>query len=98
MKNTKLQIENRKGYKLHAYLELPANQKPNFYGIFAHCFTCSSSLKAVRNISRSLTNFGFGVVRFDFIGLRKNLFANTEITKNMSKDVFINIIFTGNIT
>ncbi len=69
MKSTKLYILNDKGYKLQASLEMPANQRPNYYAIFAHCFTCNSSFNAVRNISRALTNHGFGVVRFDFTGL-----------------------------
>ncbi|GAA4888763.1 bifunctional alpha/beta hydrolase/OsmC family protein [Flaviramulus aquimarinus] len=72
MPSTKLNIQNNKGHKLQAYLELPANQKPNHYAIFAHCFTCNSSLSAVKNISRSLTNHGFGVVRFDFTGLGRS--------------------------
>lgn len=72
MKSSKLSIKNKKGYKLNAFLELPANQKPNHYAIFAHCFTCTSSLSAVRNISRALTNHGFGVVRFDFTGLGRS--------------------------
>jgi len=78
MKNTKLQIENKKGQTLHAYLELPANQKPNYYAIFAHCFTCTSNLSAVKNISRALTTHGFGVVRFDFTGLGKSEGEFTE--------------------
>lgn len=69
MKKQKVAIENRKGLLLNAHLELPANQKPNYYAIFAHCFTCSSSLSAVRNICRALTQDGFAVVRFDFTGL-----------------------------
>jgi len=72
MKNTKLNIENKKGHALQAYLELPANQKPNHYAIFAHCFTCTSTLTAVKNISRALTTNGFGVIRFDFTGLGKS--------------------------
>lgn len=72
MKRSKLTIPNNKGYQLNAFLELPANQKPEFYAIFAHCFTCTSSLSAVKNISRALTNYGFGVVRFDFTGLGKS--------------------------
>ena len=72
MRITKLNIINKKGYKLQAYLELPANQKPNYYAIFAHCFTCSSTLGAVKNISRSLTQHGFGVIRFDFTGLGRS--------------------------
>ncbi|NRB60235.1 MAG: alpha/beta fold hydrolase [Winogradskyella sp.] len=72
MKSQKLKITNRKGFTLNAQLELPANQKPNYYAIFAHCFTCSSSLSAVRNVSRSLTQDGFAVVRFDFTGLGRS--------------------------
>ncbi|MGJ8590987.1 MAG: bifunctional alpha/beta hydrolase/OsmC family protein [Aquaticitalea sp.] len=72
MKSEKLNIPNTKGLQLQAYLELPANQKPNYYAIFAHCFTCNSTLNAVKNISRALTNHGFGVVRFDFTGLGRS--------------------------
>ena len=85
MKNIKLQIVNSKGIKLQAYLELPANQKPNYFAIFAHCFTCSSTLGAVKNISRSLTNHGFGVLRFDFTGLGKSEgeFADSHFSANV---------------
>ncbi|WP_241507244.1 bifunctional alpha/beta hydrolase/OsmC family protein [Aquimarina sediminis] len=76
--NTKLKIKNRKGYELHALLELPVNQKPNRYAIFSHCFTCSSNMTAVRNITRTLTNYGFGVVRFDFTGLGRSQGEFTE--------------------
>ncbi|GGG40183.1 bifunctional alpha/beta hydrolase/OsmC family protein [Bizionia arctica] len=72
MHTTKLNIQNKKGHQLQAYLELPANQKPNHFAIFAHCFTCNSNFNAVKNISRSLTSHGFGVVRFDFTGLGKS--------------------------
>ncbi|WP_299120211.1 bifunctional alpha/beta hydrolase/OsmC family protein [uncultured Winogradskyella sp.] len=85
MKSTKLKIENRKGLVLNAQLELPANQKPNYYAIFAHCFTCSSSLSAVRHISRALTQDGFAVVRFDFTGLGRSEgeFADSHFSANV---------------
>ena len=85
MKNTKLNIKNSKGHELQAYLELPANQKPNYYAIFAHCFTCSSSLSAVKNISRALTKYGFGVIRFDFTGLGKSegKFSESHFSANV---------------
>ncbi len=85
MKSTKLKIVNRKGLTLNAHLELPANQKPNYYAIFAHCFTCSSSLSAVRNISRALTQDGFAVVRFDFTGLGRSEgeFADSHFSANV---------------
>ncbi|MFL0353861.1 bifunctional alpha/beta hydrolase/OsmC family protein [Xanthomarina sp. GH4-25] len=86
MKSTKLNIQNNKGHKLQAYLELPANQKPNYYAVFAHCFTCSSTLSAVKNISRALTNHGFGVVRFDFTGLGRSEgeFAESYFSANVA--------------
>jgi len=85
MKSTKLKITNRKGITLHAHLELPANQKPNYYAVFAHCFTCSSSLSAVRNVSRALTQQGFAVVRFDFTGLGRSEgeFADSHFSANV---------------
>lgn len=86
MKRTKLDIRNKKGNKLSASLELPANRKPHFYAIFAHCFTCNSTSEAVRNISRTLTNYGFGVVRFDFMGLGRSEgeFAESHFSGNVN--------------
>jgi len=78
MNSIKLNIQNKKGHKLQAFLELPADQKPQYYAVFAHCFTCSSALGAVKNISRSLTSHGFGVVRFDFTGLGRSEGEFTE--------------------
>ncbi|PWJ59542.1 putative redox protein [Dyadobacter jejuensis] len=86
MKSENIEIKNRNGHSLNAYLELPANQKPNHFAIFAHCFTCNSNLNAVRNISRSLANHGFGVLRFDFTGLGKSAgsFADSHFSANVS--------------
>tara|TARA_B110000285_G_C15056918_1_gene580090 strand:- start:226 stop:1443 length:1218 start_codon:yes stop_codon:yes gene_type:complete len=72
MNTIRLDIENRKSLKLQAYLELPPNQKPNKFAIFAHCFSCNSNFNAVKNITRSLSSHGFGVLRFDFTGLGKS--------------------------
>ena len=85
MKRSKMKIENSKGHLLNAFLELPANQKPDEYAIFAHCFTCSSSLVAVRNISRELTAQGFGVLRFDFtgLGLSEGEFVESHFSANV---------------
>lgn len=86
MKSEKLEIINKKGLKLQAYLELPANQHPNYYAVFAHCFSCNSTLNAVKHITRALTSFGFGVVRFDFTGLGKSEgeFADSYFSANVS--------------
>ncbi|MFP4845039.1 alpha/beta fold hydrolase [Winogradskyella sp. PE311] len=85
MKSTRLKIKNRKGLTLNASLELPANQKPNYYAIFAHCFTCSSNLNAVKHLSRALTQDGFAVLRFDFTGLGRSEgeFADSHFSANV---------------
>ena len=98
MKNQKLEIQNEKGLKLQAYLELPANQKPNHYAIFAHCFTCTSSLSAVKNISRSLTKHGFAVVRFDFtgLGMSEGEFADSHFSANVQDLIAVNNFLSFN--
>jgi alpha/beta superfamily hydrolase len=72
MKTTKLGIPNKKDLKLQGCLELPAKQKPNNFAIFAHCISFNSNLKAIKKISRTLTNHGFGVLRFDFTSIGKS--------------------------
>ena len=86
MNSTRLNIQNANGFQLQGYLEVPANQKPNAYAIFAHCFTCNSDLHPVRNISRALTSIGFGVVRFDFTGLGRSEgeFSDSYFSANVS--------------
>ncbi|QED37294.1 OsmC family protein [Antarcticibacterium arcticum] len=69
MTNTKIFFENGEGNKLAGYLELPLDQKPHNFILMAHCFTCDKNFHRVRNISKSLTLKGFGVLRFDFTGL-----------------------------
>ena len=54
------------GDSLAARLELPAEGDPRAYALFAHCFTCSKDLKAIRRISRTLAERGIAVLRFDF--------------------------------
>ncbi|WP_248722081.1 bifunctional alpha/beta hydrolase/OsmC family protein [Seonamhaeicola sp. ML3] len=93
MKRERLRIQNKKGQHLHAYLELPANQKPNQYAVFAHCFTCSSSLGAVKHISRALTSHGFGVLRFDFtgLGLSDGAFRESHFSANVNDLISVSV-------
>ena len=55
------------------------------WAIFAHCFTCSKDLRAVRQISRALTRHEIGVLRFDFTGLGESggEFADTTFSSNV---------------
>ena len=98
MQSKTLEIKNSKGHLLHATLELPANQKPNYFVIFAHCFSCSSNYKAVTNITGTLTNFGFGVLRFDFTGLGKSEgeFSESHFSANVEDLMAVNDFLAKN--
>ena len=69
MQTQRLTFDGATGAKLSARLELPVDEQPFAYAIFAHCFTCSKNYKAVVNISRALAQAHIGVLRFDFTGL-----------------------------
>lgn len=92
MKLEKLNIINEKGHKLYAQLELPASQHPQQYAIFAHCFSCHSNYKAIGNITRKLTEAGFGVLKFDFTGLGQSEgeFAESHFSANISDLLAVN--------
>ncbi|WP_055448411.1 bifunctional alpha/beta hydrolase/OsmC family protein [Lacinutrix mariniflava] len=81
----KVNFTNAEGQQLVGRLELPINQHPHNFAIFAHCFTCNKNLSAVKNITRELTSNGFGVLRFDFTGLGESEgdFENTNFSGNV---------------
>ena len=78
-------IKNTNGEQLHAIMDMPENDTPKAYIMFAHCFTCNIDLRAVRTITKGLTDFGFAVMRFDFTGLGESggEFADTNFTHNI---------------
>lgn len=81
----KVSFTNKDEEQLAGRLELPLDRKPHNFVIFAHCFTCTKNLTAVRNVGRALTNAGFGVLRFDFTGLGESEgdFENTNFSGNV---------------
>lgn len=85
MNSTKLTFTNAAGQELSSRLDMPADGNPNAYALFAHCFTCSKDLKAVRHISNALTGEGFAVLRFDFTGLGESAgdFSDTTFSSNI---------------
>lgn len=85
MNITRHTFKNKDGYELSATLELPFNQEPHNFVLFAHCFTCNKNFLAVKNIGRALTANGFGVLRFDFTGLGESEgdFADTNFSGNV---------------
>lgn len=86
MKSIKKEFTNSHGDKISALLDLPPDQKPRAYALFAHCFTCSKNLNTVRNLSLGLTQEGIGVLRFDFTGLgnSEGNFADTNFSTNIA--------------
>ena len=85
MKTVKVHFENTRGDQLTGRLALPADQHPHNFAIFAHCFTCTKNLMAVRQISDALAREGFGVLRFDFTGLGESSgdFSQTNFSGNV---------------
>lgn len=85
MRVKKIKFKNRNGVSLVSSLELPVDQVPKAYALFAHCFTCNRNLNAVRNISRALIKEGIAVFRFDFTGLGESEgdFADTNFSSNV---------------
>ncbi len=72
------------GIELAGRLDGPVGD-PRGMVVFAHCFTCSKELVAVREISKALVELGFAVFSFDFTGLGSSDgdFANTNFSSNV---------------
>ncbi len=53
--------------------------------VICHCFTCNKDYKVLSWMSRSLSEFGFAVLRFDFAGLGKSggSFRETTLTTDV---------------
>jgi len=85
MQFQKVAFKNDQGQMLSGRLDLPVDEIPAAYAIFAHCFTCTKNLNAVVNINRALSREGFGVLRFDFTGLGESEgeFAETGFSNNV---------------
>jgi len=85
LQTERLTFKGATGVTLSARLELPADERPLAYAIFAHCFTCSKNYKAVVNISRALAQARVAVLRFDFTGLGESEgeFADTTFSSNV---------------
>ncbi|MCZ6754427.1 MAG: bifunctional alpha/beta hydrolase/OsmC family protein [Gemmatimonadetes bacterium] len=84
MSTERLTFPGAQGHTLSARLERPVGPI-RATALFAHCFTCSKDLKAVRRISRSLAEEGIAVFSFDFTGLGESegAFADTNFSSNI---------------
>jgi uncharacterized OsmC-like protein/alpha/beta superfamily hydrolase len=86
MHTRKITFENSGGHRLAALLDLPVDDAPIAYALFAHCFTCSKDYKGVARVSRALAGEGVAVLRFDFTGLGQSQgeFADTTFSSNVA--------------
>ncbi len=85
MKTRKVEFVNQRGETLAGRLDLPEDEKPLAYALFAHCFTCGKNLKAITHLGRALTAEKLAVLRFDFsgIGESEGEFADSSFTSNI---------------
>lgn len=85
MKTLKVEFANSRGEILSGRLDLPEDEKPLAYALFAHCFTCGKNLKAITHIGRALTAEKFAVLRFDFSGVgdSEGDFEHSNFTANV---------------
>lgn len=85
MKRERIEFEGSLGESLAAQLDSPDGET-RAYALFAHCFTCTRSLKAIGNISTALNAHGIAVFRFDFTGLGESEgdFADTNFSSNIA--------------
>lgn len=85
----RIEFSGSQGATLAARLELPGGE-PRAYALFVHCFTCGKDVAAAARISRSLTEFGIAVLRFDFteLGHSGGEFGNTNFTSNVDDVVY----------
>jgi len=71
----KCNFKNSQGFTLDARLDLPKKFDPvsnnilKAFIIFSHCFTCSKETITTYRLGRLLAEQGYGVLRFDFMGL-----------------------------
>ncbi|MCW8892630.1 MAG: alpha/beta fold hydrolase [Deltaproteobacteria bacterium] len=86
MKSQTIQFKNQEGITLSGRIDLPEDENPAAWALFAHCFTCGKSLKAIGHICRALTQKNIAVLRFDFTGLgnSEGEFATSNLTTNIA--------------
>lgn len=98
MKKIRLRIPGSFGAALGAELDLPQNQKPHAWALFAHCFTCTRNLKAFHIICEHLAQNGIAVLRFDFTGIGDSDgdFTQTNFASDVADIIAVNEYMTAN--
>lgn len=80
----RVKIKNRYKQNLSAIIEMPGENVKDFM-VISHCFTCSKLYKLYNNISAILSELGYGVVRYDAMGLGESEgdFSKTSFSTNV---------------
>ncbi len=83
-----IRFNNRSGHALSGvihYADAAKFAEPLAYALYAHCFTCTKSIKAAVIISKALALQGIATLRFDFTGLggSKGAFADSNFSTNI---------------
>jgi len=82
---THIQFKNHEGLTLTGDLEMPENNQPRAFALFAHCFSCTRKIRAAVHITRAMAAQGIAVLRFDFTGLGQSEgdFADSSFSANV---------------
>ena len=82
---TRLKFKSKQDFDLSGILHQPDLRSIKAYAIFAHCFTCTKSLSAGKNVAEKLAQNGIATLRFDFTGLgaSKGQFADTSFSTDV---------------
>jgi uncharacterized OsmC-like protein/alpha/beta superfamily hydrolase len=85
IRSDKVEFRGANGDLLAGRLDQPAG-RPQAFGLFAHCFTCSKDVFAAQRIATGLAKRGIAVLRFDFTGLGNSAgdFGNTNFSSNIA--------------
>ena len=68
-KSIPVRFKNPQGETLAGMLDMPSDENPVAYGVFATCFTCTKDSLATARICRTLAEKNVAMLRFDHAGL-----------------------------
>ena len=86
MRFEKVTFPNGRGAQLAGRIDFPLVTDPVGYVLYAHCFTCTSNLRAIGRITETLAHHGLATLRFDFTGLGRSEgnFADTNFSTSVA--------------
>ena len=97
MMQKNINIKNKYNKNLSTIIEMPKTQIKDFI-IISHCFTCNKLYKLYKNLSKTLVENGYGVVRYDVMGLghSKGDFSDTSFSTNVEDLISIHDYISEN--